>query len=210
MIFSSKTHVSSGALTDSFSRPGGKAAKLLGKSEQLNCVHIYKMRYENMLGRQSSGRSLQSIDKDEETSSGSVSSSCCSVSDDCQTTDSNDPGIEIRKLSQASLNKAGDKSPSLKPTRHMLVIPDASNNKTRVMEVNCRSSSLTFVDTPNALPLVCPSPDSGVHDDFHLPSSKNGSRIIGNLHSTSSPSILCDSYPKRCLLPASNILANKS
>ncbi len=197
---------------DNFSRLSvGKSGKALGKNEPQSCVHIYKMRSENMLARQSSGRSLQSMDKDEELSS-STSSSRCSVSDDCQTTAESDQGIEMRKLSQGSLNKEGTKSPSLKPTRHMLVIPDTASNKERVVEVNCRSSSITIMDSSAPL-ACCPSPDSGVHIDINpspAPTWRNGNRIISNLHSKSSPSVLCDSFSKRSSCPASSILGNSN
>ena len=188
---------------DNFSRLGGKAAKVLGKSEQVNNVHIYKMRSESMLGRQSSAKSLQIFDKDEESSS-STSSSRCSVSDDIDHSDSNNnPLFEMRKNSQSSL-RDGEKSPnSTKHSRHMLVIPD-TGIKDRVVEVKCKlGSSLHFmVDT---VPTVCPSPDSGVHDnDYQSPTStlRNGRRLVSfHLRSSSSPSLLnCDS--------SSNILRN--
>ncbi len=177
---------------ENYSRPGGKAGKVLGKSEQVNSgVHIYRMRSENMLGRKSSSKSFQSFDKDEETSS-SAGSSQASLNNSA---DSNSNSIlEMRKIPSSSI-RDGEKSPT-KPTRHMLVIPDNSTNKDRIVEVRCRNNSLNFiVDTP--VPIVCPSPDSGVHDDYHSPpmTLKNSKRLISyHSRSSSSPSILnCDS-----------------
>ena len=193
MIFSTSSLLTqSFGRTDSIPRPEGKAARILGKFNAADTIHIYKIKSENLLGRRSSSRSL------EETFS---SSSRCSVSDEGQSfltfdRDLVDTGLEMRQIDELQENMKQVSSQNcidgrkerflvVKPKRHMLVIPD------RI--ASC--GSLSILDQVGLdYPLVCPSPDSGVHDDFHSPPStlrNKPPRCLHELHSSSSsPSIL--------------------
>ena len=196
LVFSSRSQLThSIGRVDSFSRPEGKAAKVLGKKENSEKMHIYRISSENIMGRVSSTRSLQSSSEKDGDTSSSNSSSRCSISDDSRTysmvdteQQSDGSGLEMRKLSETSMDV---KQPSTKPSRHMLVIPDTMN-KQRVLEVKYEGK-LPPLMNPD-IPLVCPSPDSGVHDDFHSPTSMLKARNeLTGLHSTSSSSVLSQS-----------------
>lgn len=226
-MFTSKSLLGPQSLTSSenFTRLNAKAGKVLGgRNEQQNNVHIYKMRCENSLSRQWSTKSLRNFDKEEETMS---SSSQGSVSDegpitiDADRHDQEKASYSVdNKLNNASQHdnimrqpsdsNSNTSSPGLRPSRHMLVIPDTSN-KDRIVEVNVnyKSGSTTIMDSnPNSI--VCPSPDSGVLDDYHSVSTHRMMNKVDPLHCSSSPCILSDSVSRRSSLPTSSILGQNS
>ena len=160
---------------DSLSRLEGKAAKVLGKSNQSEYIHIYKICSENLGGRSWLTRFSRSSEKDEDTSS---NSSRCSVSDE---TSNSDKGLMMKCSDDKEFSPT--KFVSTKPRRQMLVLSDTKSSG-QILQVTEDYNNSIF----------CISPDSGMHDDFNSPpttiKSKDTSLLQLNAYYTSSPSIL--------------------
>lgn len=171
---------------DSLSRLEGKAAKVLGKSNQTEFIHIYKISSENLGGggaRTSTSRLSRSSEKDEDTSS---NSSRCSVSDETSSGPT-ERGL-VMKMDDKEFSPT--KILSTKPRRQMLVLSDGVESNGQILRMSEDYNSDIFCTLPD---------DNGLHDNYRSPpttmKSKETTLIDLNAYYSSSPAIL--SSPRR-------------